>query len=313
MAPGLRPVEETTRISIADALEDFRRGDEKRKLLEKREREREREREVMMMMGSKRQKTKKTLNLHLPLFQQTEITFPPGLSNHDRAVVHAECRKYGLRSKSHGKGETRAVTIYKPKEKSRASGVFDLPLSSASAAALRSHFEAHPPTAEEVARAEAEASGVFAGDDDDDENGAQRSVSNEEEKGTRNNDMSNQNQKGDNSRNKNGSAAAMTSEQVAAAREAHAAAVQAAGPQMAHARANLPIAAFRDEIVRAVRRNRVVLVAGETGCGKTTQVRILIFFNFFLSFFLRCRGFFFFFVFFYDHHRRRLHLHLFGI
>ena len=38
MAPGLRPVEETTRISISDALGDFRRGDERRKYREKRER-----------------------------------------------------------------------------------------------------------------------------------------------------------------------------------------------------------------------------------------------------------------------------------
>ena len=36
MAPGLRPVEETTRISIADALEDFRRGDERREFETKR-------------------------------------------------------------------------------------------------------------------------------------------------------------------------------------------------------------------------------------------------------------------------------------
>ena len=31
-----------------------------------------------------------------------EYAFPPGLSNHDRAVVHAECKKYGFSSKSHG-------------------------------------------------------------------------------------------------------------------------------------------------------------------------------------------------------------------
>ena len=73
-------------------------------------------------------------------------------------------------------------------------------------------------------------------------------------------------------RNKNGTAASMTPEQVASARAAHAAAVKAAGAQLAHARANLPIAAFREEILRAVRGSRVVLVAGETGCGKTTQV-----------------------------------------
>jgi len=34
----------------------------------------------------------------------------------------------------------------------------------------------------------------------------------------------------------------------------------------------LPIAAFRDEIIAAVRREQVVLIAGDTGCGKSTQV-----------------------------------------
>lgn len=36
------------------------------------------------------------------LWCTTEYTFPPGLSNHDRAVVHAECKKYGFTSKSFG-------------------------------------------------------------------------------------------------------------------------------------------------------------------------------------------------------------------
>ena len=30
---------------------------------------------------------------------------------------------------------------------------------------------------------------------------------------------------------------------------------------------------FRDEILSTVSKNQVVLIAGETGCGKTTQVR----------------------------------------
>uniref|UniRef100_A0A8C9FRU8 Uncharacterized protein n=1 Tax=Pavo cristatus TaxID=9049 RepID=A0A8C9FRU8_PAVCR len=37
-------------------------------------------------------------------------------------------------------------------------------------------------------------------------------------------------------------------------------------------RAALPIARFRQAILRAVARHRVVLVAGDTGCGKSTQV-----------------------------------------
>ena len=37
-------------------------------------------------------------------------------------------------------------------------------------------------------------------------------------------------------------------------------------------RAALPIARFREPILRAVAQHRVVLVAGDTGCGKSTQV-----------------------------------------
>ncbi|KAK4329637.1 hypothetical protein Pmani_000039 [Petrolisthes manimaculis] len=38
------------------------------------------------------------------------------------------------------------------------------------------------------------------------------------------------------------------------------------------AQANLPIADYREEIVSRVRENSVVIVAGDTGCGKSTQV-----------------------------------------
>lgn len=36
--------------------------------------------------------------------------------------------------------------------------------------------------------------------------------------------------------------------------------------------ANLPIAEFRNEILEKIAENRVVIVAGDTGCGKSTQV-----------------------------------------
>ena len=31
-----------------------------------------------------------------------EYVFDAGLNNHDRAIVHAECKKYGFTSKSYG-------------------------------------------------------------------------------------------------------------------------------------------------------------------------------------------------------------------
>lgn len=36
--------------------------------------------------------------------------------------------------------------------------------------------------------------------------------------------------------------------------------------------ANLPVARYRDDIVKAVQNEQVVLIAGDTGCGKSTQV-----------------------------------------
>lgn len=36
--------------------------------------------------------------------------------------------------------------------------------------------------------------------------------------------------------------------------------------------ANLPVAQYKDEIINAVRKERVVIIAGDTGCGKSTQV-----------------------------------------
>lgn len=36
--------------------------------------------------------------------------------------------------------------------------------------------------------------------------------------------------------------------------------------------ANLPVAQFKNEIVAAVKEEQVVLIAGDTGCGKSTQV-----------------------------------------
>lgn len=42
--------------------------------------------------------------------------------------------------------------------------------------------------------------------------------------------------------------------------------------KLAKDKANLPIAAFAEEIVEALRGNQAVVLAGDTGCGKSTQV-----------------------------------------
>lgn len=41
---------------------------------------------------------------------------------------------------------------------------------------------------------------------------------------------------------------------------------------MLESRAGLPMADVKDDLLAKVRDNEVVVVGGETGCGKTTQV-----------------------------------------
>lgn len=43
--------------------------------------------------------------------------------------------------------------------------------------------------------------------------------------------------------------------------------------KLAKDKSNLPIAAYADDIVEALRHNQAVVLAGDTGCGKSTQAR----------------------------------------
>ena len=248
MAPGLRPVDEGVRISIADALDDFRASDAKG---------------IEWWWGGgdlraragaacRRRSPSSFRRPPLPSPSPPDITFPPDMSNHDRAVVHAECRKHGLRSKSHGKGAARAVTVYKPKDRSRAAGPYALPLAPASRAALAAYFGAHPPTAAEAADAGDPAAGDAAGA------GAAAGPGDAGRGG-----------RGDGGRG----AASFPADEVARRRDATARA--RSDPRAAHlaaSRAALPIADYEATILQALETHQVVLVAGETGCGKTTQV-----------------------------------------
>jgi len=150
--------------------------------------------------------------------------------------------------------------VYKPKERSTSvNAAFDLPLCDATRAALASYFGAHPPTASELAAVS------NGGGEDAAVVAAASSPDGSEEKRRR--------RDGHGGGGKAVGAAAFSPEEVARRRAAWAAR-QATPPvaALAAARAALPITPFRDEILAAVARSQVVLVAGETGCGKTTQV-----------------------------------------
>jgi ATP-dependent RNA helicase DHX29 len=46
---------------------------------------------------------------------------------------------------------------------------------------------------------------------------------------------------------------------------------------MLEARASLPIARQKNHFLQLLKENDVIVVSGETGCGKTTQVSVLPF------------------------------------
>ncbi|KAK9807916.1 hypothetical protein WJX73_001801 [Symbiochloris irregularis] len=191
--------------------------------------------------------------------QETTYTFEDDLNNHDRAIVHAECRKFGFSSKSHGKGENRKVTVYKPSGRLRANDqlVFDLPFSATSQQELEAYLRMYPAEATELESMDqstlptaAEGSGS---QDSQPLTGAQH--------------------RGSKRRAPGSGAAGMSAQAVAAKQAAWKSRQQgAAASAMADTRATLPITANRQEILDSIAANQVVMVAGNTGCGKSTQV-----------------------------------------
>ena len=233
MTAGQRPVTEGTRIHIDVQLERFKASDE------------------------------------------AEIVFPPDMSNHDRAVVHACCKKLGLKSKSHGKGEARRVHVTKPKEYKPQDheDLHDLKLHPGSLEALSAHFRAFPQTSREL---EIAASGSLedAWDEVDGVDGSDAHGMNGH--GTQRETTTGR--KGKRPRgpppllmrpfaNVAPNEASQKAEAFRArvASDASLAAIQ-------RQRDALPVRAFRDSLLEATRTHQVVLVAGATGCGKTTQV-----------------------------------------
>jgi hypothetical protein len=212
------------------------------------------ERDFVRPVGEEKRIEISTQLLEFRDSSEEEMQCAPNLSNHERAIIHQECRKYGFTSQSNGVGVERRITVYKPKAQEADSKVFPLPLSMASVSAIKQHFEQHPPTHDEIetaASGAAEAKTLFKKHDRSAPEGRHQK------------------------RQRAGPRALEASPgEVASLCQSYQARLQTKQgvSNLSEQRAKLPIAEFKEKICQQVRGNQVILLAGETGCGKTTQV-----------------------------------------
>lgn len=174
-------------------------------------------------------------------------TFDANLSNRERAVVHEVCKKMGMTSKSSGRGKQRRVSVYKSKKRVETDkGKENLPsltFSEGSKLVLQDLFTHYPP--------------------DDGEPGEKLDA--------------NQSRKSDKTRGKRDDIFCkpkMSKAEIAMKVESLTSRIEkdANLRQIVEERSKLPISSFKDVITSTVDSNQVVLISGETGCGKTTQV-----------------------------------------
>nr|GMC48493.1 DExH-box ATP-dependent RNA helicase DExH6-like [Ipomoea batatas] len=173
--------------------------------------------------------------------------FESNLNNFERAAVHMLCRKMGMRSKSYGHGKQRQVSVFNKGKKidsQRGKETLTcLKFSEGAQAILKDLFSRYPPGVEETTSY-----------------------------------MSEKHNKKANTlyglRDDIFRKPAMDKSDIAKEVELLASRVENNRDlrQIFERRSKLPIASFKDTITSSIESNQVVLISGETGCGKTTQV-----------------------------------------
>ncbi|CAN4084548.1 unnamed protein product [Withania somnifera] len=174
-------------------------------------------------------------------------TFESNLSNRDRAAVHMLCRKMGMKSKSSGRGDQRRISVFKTKQNMDTLKGKDVltcfKFSEEAKYVLQDLFTQYPPddgeTSEQVVGKHSKKVDKLRGKKDD-----------------------------------MFCRPAMIKSEIARRVEALSSRIENTPNlrQIAVQRSKLPIASFKDVITSTVDANQVVLISGETGCGKTTQV-----------------------------------------
>ncbi|XP_021713661.1 DExH-box ATP-dependent RNA helicase DExH6-like [Chenopodium quinoa] len=174
-------------------------------------------------------------------------TFEPNMTNHERAVVHQESKKMGMISKSSGKGKQRRVAVFKSKPKLESSEQRENPVitfSDESKRVLNDLFIRYPPGEDEVGK-------EYSNGPTDNNNPRPR--------GKRENIFCKP---------------LMNKDEIEKQAELLTSKIQQKHhlQEISKKRSKLPIATFQDVITSTILTHQVVLISGETGCGKTTQV-----------------------------------------
>ncbi|XP_038906441.1 DExH-box ATP-dependent RNA helicase DExH6 isoform X2 [Benincasa hispida] len=164
------------------------------------------------------------------------FTFEADLSKRERALVHEVCRKMGMASKSSGHGNQRRVSVYKSKMQMET-----MKFSEKTKTVLDDLFSMYPP--------------------DDGDLGKETAGKH--------------NKKADKQRRKKDDIfwrPSMNKEEIMKKLGSYTMKSVANLKKISEERSKLPIASFQDVITSTVESHQVVLISGETGCGKTTQV-----------------------------------------
>eukprot|EP00064_Thunnus_orientalis_P018288 superscaffoldBa00004166_g18384 len=186
------------------------------------------------------EEVKIAVNLSLEKFRysdQKEMEFPSSLSSTERAFIHRMAQSLGYISKSKGKGLNRFLTIRKKNGSDKPRPTMPLALSHNSLYFIRSLLQRFPITSKE--RMDLQPSSNSSG----------MSVAAEP----------------DNSCDKNRASGRLNNGIPMVPR-------RRSPSDLDSFRCSLPVHERQEEIVQLIRENRVVLVVGETGSGKTTQI-----------------------------------------
>lgn len=216
------------------------------------------------------------------------MAFPPTLDNTERRFVHTLCKKLGLVSKSRGKGESRFLTVRKQKSTTASADSHVLRLQPATRALLADKYRDSPVRADERALLEEEmpdarhARCVSPGSNHpphacpdyclSPHSQAVPQGSSPSKKRGASSWPSGPPQPARPRQRIPGDLAVRVFHQLHCELSQHLSSISPSNRTVQAFRQTLPAMRQREEVLEAVRSSQVILLSGETGCGKTTQV-----------------------------------------